>query len=276
MPIIAMFAGALFGDSTWVATSAYFIGVAAIVISGVLLKKTRGFAGDPAPFVMELPQYHVPAVGNVLRATWERGWSFIKRAGTVILASSVILWFLQGFGFENGAFGMVSDNNSSLLALIGGAVCWIFAPLGFGTWQATVGTVTGLIAKENVVSTFHVLFSGSNFAAQIAGAFTPIAAYSFMIFNLLCAPCFAAMGAIRREMNNAKWTAAAIGYMCGFAYLVSLIVYQLGALLFGGGFGLGTVAAAVAVVFLGYLLLRKNKYDGKRPAVRSVTAVGVQ
>ncbi len=227
MPIIGMFAGALFGDSTWVATSAYFIGIAAIVVSGIILKKTRMFAGDPAPFVMELPAYHVPSAGNVLRSTWERGWSFIKRAGTVILASTIILWFLQGFGFENGAFGMVEDNGSSLLAMAGSALAVIFAPLGFGTWQAAVATITGLIAKEEVVSTFGVLYPG-DMNAEIALAYTPIAAYSFMIFNLLCAPCFAAMGAIRREMNSRKWTLGAIGYMCGFAYIASFVVYQIG------------------------------------------------
>ena len=214
MPIIALFAGALFGGSAWVAASAYFIGVAAVIISGIILKKTRIFAGDPAPFVMELPAYHAPAAVNVLRATWERGWSFIKRAGTVILLSSIILWFLQGFGFVDGAFQMVADNNDSLLAAVGHTVAFIFAPLGFGTWQATVATVTGLIAKEEVVSTFGVLFPG-NLTMDMAAAFTPIAAYSFMIFNLLCAPCFAAMGAIKREMNNWKWTLGAIGYMCG-------------------------------------------------------------
>ncbi len=273
MPIIAMFAGALFGGSTWVATSAYFIGVAAIIVSGIILKKTKAFAGDPAPFVMELPQYHVPSVTNVLRATWERGWSFIKRAGTVILCSSIILWFLQGFGFENGAFGLVENSDASILALIGGAVCWIFAPLGFGNWQSTVATVTGLIAKENVVSTFHVLFPDSNFAAQIAMTFTPIAAYSFMIFNLLCAPCFAAMGAIKREMNNARWTWAAIGYMCALAYVAALIVYQLGGVVTGElTFGVGTVAAVVCLAGILYLLVRKNRYENAPAAVRSVAA----
>jgi len=276
MPIIAMFAGALFHGSSLVATSAYFIGVAAIVISGIILKKTKGFAGDPAPFVMELPQYHVPSATNVLRATWERGWSFIKRAGTVILASSIILWFLQGFGFENGAFGLVENSDASILALIGGVIAFIFAPLGFGTWQATVGTITGLIAKENVVATFHVLFPGSNFSAQIAGAFTPLAAYSFMIFNLLCAPCFAAMGAIKREMNNAKWTWAAIGYMCGFAYLISLIVYQIGGLFLGAGFGVGTVSGIAALAFLIYMLARKNKYDDAHLTVSSVAAAAAK
>ncbi len=260
MPIIALFAGALFGGSVWVAWSAYLIGVAAIIISGILLKKLKAFAGDPAPFVMELPAYHVPAASNVLRATWERGWSFIKRAGTVILASTILLWFLQGFGFEDGAFGMVEDNNASLLAMVGGAIAFVFRPLGFGTWQATVGTITGLIAKENVVSTLAVLYPG-NLSAQVALAFTPLAAYSFMIFNLLCAPCFAAMGAIKREMNNAKWTAAAIGYMCGFAYAAALIVYQLGGLLSGTvGFGVGTIAALVLLAGLVYLLVRRNPY----------------
>ncbi len=277
MPIIAMFAGALFGgNKTLVATSAYFIGVAAIVISGIILKKLKAFAGDPAPFVMELPAYHVPAVGNILRATWERGWSFIKRAGTVILASSVILWFLQGFGFENDAFGMVEDSNASILAVIGGAIAFIFAPLGFGNWQSTVATITGLIAKENVVSTFHVLFPGSNFAAQINGAFTGLSAYSFMIFNLLCAPCFAAMGAIKREMNNAKWTLGAIGYMCGFAYVISFIVYQFGAWFIGAGSVIGVIIAAVVLAGLLYLLLRKNPYDQNTLTVKTTTAVEVK
>ena len=285
MPIIGLFAGAIFGGSGLVAVSAYFIGVAAIVISGILLKKTKGFAGDPAPFVMELPAYHTPAAGNVLRATWERGWSFIKRAGTVIVASSIILWFLQGFGFTESGFGMVEDNNSSLLAAIGGAVCVIFAPLGFDNWQSTVATVTGLIAKENVVSTFGVLFGlGTDLAeddpglqASIATHFTALSAYSFMVFNLLCAPCFAAMGAIKREMNSPKWTLAAIGYMCGFAYLVSLIIYQLGGLVTGEvSFGIGTVAGVLALVFLGYLLVRRNKHEEGRLNVNAVQAAGVK
>ena len=271
MPIIALFAGALFGGSAWVATSAYFIGVAAVVISGILLKKTRGFAGDPAPFVMELPAYHAPAAGNVLRAMWERGWSFIKRAGTVIFLSSVILWFLQGFGFVDGVFQMVEDNNDSLLAAVGHTVAFIFAPLGFGTWQATVATVTGLIAKEEVVSTFGVLFPG-NLTMDMAAAFTPIAAYSFMIFNLLCAPCFAAMGAIKREMNNWKWTLGAIAYMCGFAYVVSLMVYQFGELIVNGVFGIGTVAAIVCLAAIIYLLFRKG-YRGETTRLRAVDAV---
>ena len=272
MPIIGLFAGAIFGGSTLVAVSAYFIGVAAIIVSGIILKKTKMFAGDPAPFVMELPAYHIPAWGNVLRATWERGWSFIKRAGTVILASSVILWFLQSFGFTDGAFGMVEDNNTSLLATIGGAVSFIFAPLGFGFWQATVATVTGLIAKENVVATLGQLFgyageiseNGEEIWGMIPTYFTALTAYSFMIFNLLCAPCFAAMGAIKREMNNPKWTIFAIGYMCVFAYCVSLMVYQFGGLITGEvSFGIGTIAALIVLAGMIWMLVRKNPYDGK-------------
>ena len=270
MPIIGLFAGALFGGSGLVATSAYFIGMAAIIVSGIILKKTKLFAGDPAPFVMELPAYHVPAWGNVLRATWERGWSFIKRAGTVILASSIVLWFLQGFGFTDGQFGMVEDNNTSLLASIGGAVSFIFAPLGFGDWRSTVATVTGLIAKENVVATFAVLFgfagevseNGDEIWGQIAGHFTALTAYSFMIFNLLCAPCFAAMGAIKREMNNGKWTAAAIGYMCLLAYCTSLVVYQIGGLITGEvAFNFFTVVAVAILALAVWLLVRPNKYE---------------
>ena len=280
MPIIGLFAGALFGGSGWIATSAYFIGVAAVIVSGIILKKTKLFAGDPAPFVMELPAYHIPSAKNVFHSTWERGWSFIKRAGTVILASSVVLWFLQGFGFVDGVFGMVEDNNTSLLASIGNVVAPVFAPLGFGTWQGAVATFTGLIAKENVVSTFGVLYGfaevaedGAEIWSLLAGDFTALTAYSFMIFNLLCAPCFAAMGAIKREMNNAKWTWIAIGYMCGFAYVVAMIVYQLG-MLFSGHFGVGTVVALLLLAGLIYLLLRKNKYQDvplKAPA-RSVAS----
>ena len=279
MPIVGLFAGALFGGSGLVAVSAYFIGIGAIILSGIILKKTKMFAGDPAPFVMELPAYHVPAAVNVLRATWERGWSFIKRAGTIILASSIILWFLQGFGFVDGQFTMVEDNNSSILASIGSAICIIFAPLGFGDWQSTVAVFTGLIAKENVVSTFGVLFGvGSEVAEDdpslwtaVAAHYTPLTAYSFMIFNLLCAPCFAAMGAIKREMNNWKWTLGAIGYMCGLAYVVSFIVYQIGSLFVGGGFGIGTVIAILAVIAIIYLLVRRNPYDEEH--LHSVSAV---
>ena len=270
MPIVGLFAGALFGGSSTVATSAYFIGMAAIILSGIMLKKTKLFAGDPAPFVMELPAYHVPAWGNVLRATWERGWSFIKRAGTVILASTVILWFLQGFGFTDGGFGMVEDNNSSLLASIASVVAPIFAPLGFGNWKATVASVTGLIAKENVVGTFGVLYGfaevaeeGDEIWANIAADYTALTAYSFMIFNLLCAPCFAAMGAIKREMNNGKWTGIAIGYMCLLAYCSSLVVYQIGGLITGEvGFNFFTIVAVALIVLLCYLLFRPNKYEG--------------
>ncbi|MDD6998863.1 MAG: ferrous iron transport protein B [Oscillospiraceae bacterium] len=283
MPIIGLIAGAVFGGSGLVAVSAYFIGVAAIVISGIMLKKTKLFSGDPAPFVMELPTYHVPSANNVLRATWERGWSFIKRAGTVIVASTIVLWFLQGFGFVDGAFQMVEDNNDSILAAIGQAICVIFAPLGFGNWKATVATVTGLIAKENVVATFGVLYqyagelsdNGDEIWNLVAADYTSISAYAFMIFNLLCAPCFAAMGAIKREMNNGKWTAIAIGYMCGFAYLISLIVYQLGGLILGEvGFGLGTVAAIIALAFLLYRMFRKNKYSNDHLSISAVDAVG--
>ena len=279
MPIIGLFAGAIFGGSSWVAVSAYFIGVAAVVTSGVILKKTRIFAGDPAPFVMELPAYHIPKAANILRGTWERGWSFIKRAGTVILLSSIVLWFFQGFGVVDGQFQMVEDNNTSLLAAVGGVVAPIFAPIGFGTWQATVATVTGLIAKENVVSTFGVLFGlgaevteeSSELLAAVGTQFTGLTAYSFMIFNLLCAPCFAAMGAIKREMNSPKWTVAAIGYMCGFAYLVSLMVYQFG-LLAQGQFSAWTVVAFAVLAGMVYLLFRKG-YQGESSRLRAVDAV---
>ena len=290
MPIIGLFAGAVFGESALVAVSAFFIGIAAVVISGIMLKKFKAFAGEPAPFVMELPSYHAPSMGNVLRATWERGWSFIKRAGTIILLSSIILWFLQGYGFENGALQAVEDNNASLLASIGSAVAWIFAPIGWVgdmAWKATVATVTGLIAKEEVVNTFGVLYQyagdadlmedASGIYAAIGADFGAMAAYSFMIFNLLCAPCFAAMGAIKREMNNAKWTAAAIGYMCGFAYVVSLIVFQLGGLVTGeAAFGIGTVAALVLLVGILYLLFRKGDQGEENTRRLSSVAASVQ
>ena len=269
MPIIGLFAGALFGGSSLVAVSAYFIGFAAIIISGIILKKTKLFAGDPAPFVMELPVYHVPAWGNVLRATWERGWSFIKRAGTVILASTIVLWFLQGFGFEDGVFGMVEDQDNSILAAVASAIAWIFAPQGFGNWRATVASISGLIAKENVVGTLGVLYhfggelseNGDEIWGEVANDYTAISAYSFMIFNLLCAPCFAAMGAIKREMNNGKWTAIAIGYMCLLAYCASLVVYQIGGLITGEvGFNIFTIVAVAIIVFTIYMLVRPNKY----------------
>ncbi len=285
MPIIGLFAGAVFGGAAWVATSAFFIGIAAVVISGIMLKKFKAFAGEPAPFVMELPAYHAPSASNVLRATWERGWSFIKRAGTIILLSSIVLWFLQGYGVVDGAFQAVEDNNSSLLASIGSGIAILFAPLGWVgdmAWKATVATVTGLIAKEEVVNTFGVLYQyageadlmedASGIYAAIGADFGAMAAYSFMIFNLLCAPCFAAMGAIKREMNNAKWTAAAIGYMCGFAYVVSLIVFQLGGLVTGeAAFGIGTVVALVLLAGILYLLFRKG-YQGEESS-RRLTSV---
>ncbi len=273
MPIIGLFAGAVFGNSSLVATSAFFIGIAAVVVSGIILKKCKMFAGDPAPFVMELPAYHLPSIGNVVRATWERGWSFIKRAGTIILLSSIILWFLQGFGFENGSFGMVEDNNTSLLASIGRSIAWIFYPLGWlgdMAWKATVATITGLIAKEEIVNTFGVLYqyggelseTGNEIWTQVAADFTPLAAYSFMIFNLLCAPCFAAMGAIKREMNNGKWTIFAIGYMCVFAYVSALIIYQIGGLVSGEvTFNVFTVVAFILLIAVLYLLFRKNKFS---------------
>ena len=274
MPIIALFAGALFGGSAWIATSAFFIGIAAVVISGIMLKKFKAFAGEPAPFVMELPPYHVPSARNVLRSMWERGWSFIKRAGTIILLSTIILWFLQGFGVVDGRFTRVEDNNDSLLAAVGGVIAFLFAPLGFGNWQAAVATITGLIAKEEVVGTMGVLYPG-NLTREIAQAFTGVSAYSFMIFNLLCAPCFAAMGAIKREMNNAKWTWAAIGYMCGFAYAVSMIVYQIGGIIVGlVPFNVFTVVAAALLAGLIYLLARRG-YKGETNSLRAVDSAKV-
>ena len=264
LPIIALIAGALFGGAWWVAPSAYFIGVFAIIVSGIMLKKTKMFSGDPAPFVMELPAYHWPTVGNVLRSMWERGWSFIKKAGTVILLATIFVWFTSSFGWANGSFGMV-DMESSILAVIGNAIAWIFAPLGWGTWQAAVASITGLIAKENVVGTFGVLFGGFEEVAEngwqvwqnVRAAFTPLAAYSFLIFNLLCAPCFAAIGAIRREMNSAKWTWFAIGYQCGFAYAFALVVYQLGMLFTGNGNIIGAIAAFALVAIFLYMLFRR-------------------
>ena len=270
LPIIAMIAGAFFNNSGWVATSSYFVGIAAIICSGIILKKTKMFAGEPAPFVMELPAYHWPTVGNILRSMWERGWSFIKKAGTIILLSTIVLWFLMGFGWEGGSFGMVVELNNSILAKIGSAIAWIFAPLGWTKagegWKMAVAAVTGLIAKENVVATFGMLFGfaevaedGAEIWGNLAQVMTPIAAYGFLVFNLLCAPCFAAMGAIKREMNNAKWFWFAIGYQCGLAYVVSLCIYQIGTLLTGGGFGIGTVVAFVLVAAFLYLLFRPYK-----------------
>ncbi len=266
MPIIGLIAGAIFHGASWVAPSAYFVGMAAVIISGIMLKKTKLFAGDPAPFVMEMPAYHTPRAVNVLRSMWERGSSFIKKAGTIILLSTIVLWFLQGFGWEKGAFGMVDDIDHSILSSIGQTFAWIFSPLGWGDWKAAVASVTGLIAKENVVATFGQLYGfaevaeeGNEFWGQLSASFTPLAAYSFMIFNLLCAPCFAAMGAIKREMNNTKWFWIAIGYQCGFAYICSLIVYQLGSLFNGGSFGFGTIVGFILLIGLIYLLVRPLK-----------------
>ena len=270
LPIIALIAGALFNGASWVAPSAYFVGIAAIICSGIILKKTKMFAGDPAPFVMELPAYHWPTVSNVLRSMWERGWSFIKKAGTIILLSTIVLWFLMSFGWESGSFGMVEELNNSILASIGSTIAWIFAPLGWTQagegWKMAVAAVTGLIAKENVVATFGMLYGfaevaedGAEIWGNLAAAMTPIAAYGFLVFNLLCAPCFAAMGAIKREMNNAKWFWFAIGYQCGLAYVVSLCIYQIGTLITTGAFGIGTVVAFLLVIGFLYLLFRPYK-----------------
>ena len=287
LPIIGLIAGACFGGASWVATSAYFVGVAAIIISGIMLKKTKRFAGDPAPFVMELPAYHIPTLGTVLRSTWERGWSFIKKAGTIITLATILIWFLQGFGVENGAFGMVEDMDNSILAKFGNLFAWLFIPLGWGGWKPAVAAVTGLIAKENVVSTFGVLyhFAGElsengdeiwvNFGkdlSNLSGGHAALAGYSYLIFNLLCAPCFAAIGAIKREMNNAKWTWFAIGYQCGFAYIISLIVYQIG-LVFAGDINvIGFIAALICLAGILYMLFRKNKYDDNRLTINAKTS----
>jgi len=268
LPIIALFAGAIFGGAPWVAPSAYFVGIAAIICSGIILKKTKMFAGDPAPFVMELPAYHVPTVLNVLRSMWERAWSFIKKAGTIILLSTIILWFLMNFGWVDGNFGMLEAEqlNDSILATIGNVIAPIFAPLGWGDWKMAVAAVTGLIAKENVVGTFGILFGfaevaedGSEFWGQLANSLPAVAAYSFLVFNLLCAPCFAAMGAIKREMNNIKWFFFAIGYQCLLAYVVGLCIYQVGTLITAGTFGIGTVVAFVLIIGFIYLLFRPYK-----------------
>ena len=272
LPIIALIAGAFFGNAGWVSWSAYFVGVAAIICSGIILKKTRMFSGDPAPFVMELPTYHLPTVGNVLRSMWERGWSFIKKAGTIILLSTIVLWFLMSFGWTDGGFGMLEAEqlNESILAMIGSAISWIFAPLGWTQagegWKMAVAAVTGLIAKENVVATFGLLFGfaevaedGAEVWGSLASVMTPIAAYGFLVFNLLCAPCFAAMGAIKREMNNAKWFWFAIGYQCVLAYIVAMCIYQIGMLITTGTFGIGTVVAFLLVIGLLYLLFRPYK-----------------
>lgn len=268
LPIIALIAGALFNGASWVAPSAYFVGIAAIICSGIVLKKTKLFAGDPAPFVMELPAYHWPTVSNVLRSMWERGWSFIKKAGTIILMSTIVLWFLMNFGWVDGSFGMLEAEqlNDSILASIGSVIAPLFAPLGWGDWKMAVAAVSGLIAKENVVGTFGILFGfgevaedGAEIWGQLAGSLSTVAAYSFLVFNLLCAPCFAAMGAIKREMNNTKWFFTAIGYQTLLAYVVSLCIYQIGNLFIGGGFGIGTVVAVLLIIGFVYLLVRPYK-----------------
>ena len=270
VPFIGMIAGAIFGGSAWVATSAYFIGMAAIIISGIMLKKTKRFAGEPAPFVMELPAYHWPTAGNVLRSTWERGWSFIKKAGTIILLSTIFVWFTTYFGTVDGTFRMLSEDeiNYSILASIGGAIAWIFKPLGWGNWQAVVASITGLIAKENIVGTLGILYGGGDGSvySNLASAFTPITAYSFLVFNLLCAPCFAAIGAIKREMNNAGWTWFAIGYQCGFAYVIALMINQFGNLFTGNADLLGVVAAAAFLAGMVYMLFKPYKEAAKLSA----------
>ena len=274
VPFISMIAGAIFGGSAWVATSAYFIGMAAIVISGILLKKTRMFAGEPAPFVMELPAYHWPTPGNVLRSMWERGWSFIRKAGTIILLSTILVWFTSRFGWLDGSFGMLEEDriDASILAAVGGAISWIFAPLGWGSWQATVASITGLVAKENIVGTLGVLYGGGELTAwqAIGAAFTPVTGYSFLVFNLLCAPCFAAIGAIRREMNNARWTWFAIGYQCVFAYAAALMVNQFGGALTGHANAIGLVAALLVLAFIVYMLFFKKYSEATRLSDRAV------
>lgn len=271
LPIIALFAGAVFGGEWWVAPSTYFMGIVAILCSGVILKKTRFFAGDPAPFVMELPAYHLPTIGAVLRSMWERAWSFIKKAGTIILVACILIWFISSYGFVDGVFQAVEDQNDSILAIIGGAICWIFAPQGFGDWQAASATITGLIAKENVVSTFGILYDGdAGWYANVQAAFTYASGYAFLAFNLLCAPCFAAMGAIKREMNSTKWFFAAIGYQCGIAWVVSLWIYQFAGLAVGEvSFNVFTVLAIATFIAFLWLLFRPNKWQGKA-AVRAV------
>ena len=263
VPFIGMIAGALFGGSAWVSTSAYFIGMAAIIVSGIMLKKTKMFAGDPAPFVMELPAYHWPTLGNVLRSMWERGWSFIKKAGTIILLSTILVWFTTYFGTVDGTFRMLSEDeiDYSILAAIGGVLAWIFKPLGWGNWQAAVASITGLVAKENIVGTLGILYGGGDGTVyqNIAAAFNGISGYSFLVFNLLCAPCFAAIGAIKREMNSQKWTWFAIGYQCGFAYLIGLMIYQFGCAFTGNLNVIGLICAILALAGIIYMLVRPYK-----------------
>ena len=268
LPIIAMISSALFGGAWWVAPSAYFIGIAAIVISGIMLKKTKMFAGDPAPFVMELPAYHLPTVGNVLRSMWERGWSFIKKAGTIILLSTIFVWFTTYFGFVDGTFRMLSEEeiDRSILAAIGGVIARIFKPLGWGNWQAAVASITGLVAKENIVGTMGILYGGGEGTVyqSLASAFTGITGYSFLVFNLLCAPCFAAIGAIKREMNSAKWTWFAIGYQCLFAYAISLVIYQFGSAFTGNLNIIGLIAAIAVLAVILYMLFFKRYSEATR------------
>ena len=268
VPFIAMIAGAIFGKSPWIAVSAYFIGMAAIIVSGIMLKKTKLFAGDPAPFVMELPAYHMPTLSNVLRSMWERGWSFIKKAGSIILISTVVIWFLSRFGTVDGSFTMLAEDqlDSSILAKIGSAVAWIFAPLGWGNWQAAVASVTGLVAKENIVGTMGVLYGGGELTVwqALAQTFTRVTGFSFLVFNLLCAPCFAAIGAIKREMNNAKWTCFAILYQCGFAYAIALIVTQIGNLFTGNVNVIGLIAAVALIALMVYMLFIKKYTEASK------------
>ena len=273
LPIIALIAGALFQGASWVAPSAYFIGIGAIITSGILLKKTKLFAGDPAPFVMELPQYHLPTISNVLRSMWERGSSFIKKAGTVILLSTIFIWFTSNFGITEKGFGMVENLSDGFLAMIGSWIAWIFAPLGWGDWKMAVAAITGLVAKENVVGTLGILFGfaevaedGAEIWGTLAGSYSAAAAYSFLVFNLLCAPCFAAMGAIKREMNNARWTMIAIGYQCIFAYGTALIIYQTALFLSTGIFTIGTAAAGIVFALFLFLLLRPSN---KKPVLKA-------
>ncbi len=277
LPIIALIAGAMFNGAWWVAPSAYFVGIAAIIISGIILKKTAMFAGDPAPFVMELPAYHMPTLINIWHSVWERGSSFVKKAGTVILLSTIFVWFTSSFGYVEGEVTMVENLADGFLAKLGNAIAWIFAPLGWGQWKAAVASLTGLVAKENVVGTFGVLYGmeevaedGEEIWSALQQDFTIISAYSFLVFNLLCAPCFAAMGAIKREMNNAKWTAFAILYQCGFAYCVALMVYQFGTFFTTGAFGLGTIAACVIFAAMLYFLTRPTPSEASVAVLRSV------
>ena len=284
LPIIALISGALFGGAPWVAPSAYFVGIAAIICSGIILKKTKLFSGDPAPFVMELPAYHMPTVGNILRSMWERGWSFIKKAGTVILLATIFVWFTSYFGWIDGQFRLLDEMelDHSILAAMGSAISWLFAPLGWGNWKAAVAAITGLVAKENVVGTFGILYGfaevaedGSEIWGSLAGSMTVIAAYSFLVFNLLCAPCFAAMGAIKREMNNARWFWIAVGYQTGLAYVVSLCIYQIGTLITTGSFGIFTVVAFAAIAGFIYLLVRPAD-DGKKSKIKVKSVAGAR